>query len=390
MNDEPDWSEAATVLAHDPRFAEGAVVPPIYQTSLFTFESYDQMRAVFAGRSRQAIYSRVGNPTTAVFEDKLARLEGAQAARAFASGMAAISGAVLSQVQSGDRVVCVRHVYPDTYRFFEVLLPRMGVGVDYVDGRDPEAMARALVGARVLYLESPTSWVFEVQDVARLSALARREGATTIIDNSWASPIFQRPLAHGADLVLHSASKYLGGHSDTVAGVVAGSIELIGALNRIVLPYLGAKLAPFEGWLLVRGLRTLELRMRAHERSALAVATALRDHPAVVRVLHPVLDGTVDGRQLTGSSGLFSIEVDGGVDVPRFCDALRLFKMGVSWGGHESLVMPAAVVHEQAAAGPNSAIDFGVSPRIVRLHVGLEATGDLIDDLTQAIAVARN
>ena len=281
MQDDPDWPEAATILAHDPRFSEGAVVPPIYQTSLFTFESYEQMRATFAGQTGQAVYSRVGNPTTAVFEDKLARLEGAEAARGFASGMAAISGAVLSQVQSGDRLVCVRHVYPDAYRFFEVLLPRMGVRVDYVDGRDPDAVARALVGARVLYLESPTSWVFEVQDLARLTALARREGATTIVDNSWASPIFQRPLAHGADLVLHSASKYLGGHSDTVAGVVAGSAELIGRINRIVLPYLGAKLAPFEAWLLVRGMRTLEIRMRAHERSAIAVATAMREHPAV-------------------------------------------------------------------------------------------------------------
>jgi cystathionine beta-lyase/cystathionine gamma-synthase len=389
MQDDPDWPEAATILAHDPRFAEGAVVPPIHQTSLFTFESYEQMRATFAGRTGQSVYSRVGNPTTAVFEDKIARLEGAKAARGFASGMAAISGAVLSQVQNGDRVVCVRHVYPDAYRFFEVLLPRMGVRVDYVDGRNLDAMARALVGARVLYLESPSSWVFEVQDIASLSAAARHEGATTIVDNSWASPIFQRPLAHGADLVLHSASKYLGGHSDTVAGVVAGSAELIGQINRIVLPYLGAKLAPFEGWLLVRGMRTLEIRMRAHERSAMSVATALRGHPSVLHVLHPALDGTVDGRQLTGSSGLFSIELADGVDVPGFCDALRLFKMGVSWGGHESLVMPAAVVHEQAAAGPNSAIDFGVSPRIVRLHVGLEATQDLIDDLTRALASAQ-
>lgn len=388
MQDDLDWSDPATILAHDPRFSEGAVVPPLYQTSLFTFESYAQMRATFAGRTGQPVYSRVGNPTTAVFEDKLARLEGAEAARGFASGMAAISGAVLSQVRSGDRVVCVRHVYPDAYRFFEVLLPRMGVTVDYVDGRDLAAMERALVGARVLYLESPTSWVFEVQNVARLSAIARREGAVTVIDNSWASPIFQRPLAHGADLVVHSASKYLSGHSDTVAGVVAGSAELIGNLNRIVLPYLGAKLAPFESWLLVRGMRTLELRMRAHERSSIAVATALREHPRVVRVLHPTLDGSVDGAQLTGSSGLFSLELDGGIDVVRFCDGLRLFKLGVSWGGHESLVMPAAVVHEQAAAGPNSAIDFGVSPRTVRLHVGLEATQDLIDDLTRALAAA--
>ncbi|MFZ1426964.1 MAG: aminotransferase class I/II-fold pyridoxal phosphate-dependent enzyme [Geminicoccaceae bacterium] len=388
MQDDLDWSDPATILAHDPRFSEGAVVPPLYQTSLFTFASYDQMRQTFAGRTGQPVYSRVGNPTTAVFEDKLARLEGAEAARGFASGMAAISGAVLSQVRSGDRVVCVRHVYPDAYRFFEVLLPRMGVTVDYVDGRDVVAMERALAGARVLYLESPTSWVFEVQEIARLSAIARREGAVTIIDNSWASPIFQRPLQHGADLVVHSASKYLSGHSDTVAGVVAGSAELIGNLNRIVLPYLGAKLAPFEAWLLVRGMRTLELRMRAHERSSITVATSLRRHPRVVRVLHPTLDGSVDGVQLTGSSGLFSLELDGSVDVVRFCDALRLFKLGVSWGGHESLVMPAAVVHEQAAAGPNSAIDFGVSPRTVRLHVGLEATQDLIDDLTRALAGA--
>ena len=390
MDDDPDWFDPATILAHDPRFAEGAVVPPVYQTSLFTFESYAHMRETFAGRARQSVYSRVGNPTTAVFEDKLARLEGAEAARAFGSGMAAISGAVLSQVQSGDRVVCVRHVYPDAYRFFEVLLPRLGVRVDYVDGRDADAVGRALRGARVLYLESPTSWVFEVQDITTLTALARREGATTIIDNSWASPIFQRPLRHGVDLVLHSASKYLGGHSDVVAGVVAGSAELIGQINRSILPYLGAKLSPFEGWLLVRGMRTLEIRMRAHERSAIGVGQALCKHPAVVRVLHPALDGTVDGRQLTGSSGLFSIEVDGSIDVPRFCDGLRLFKLGVSWGGHESLVMPAAVAHEQAAAGPNSAIDFGVGPRIVRLHVGLEATGDLIDDLTRALAAARN
>ena len=189
--------------------------------------------------------------------------------------------------------------------------------------------------------------------------------------------------------MLHSASKYLGGHSDTVAGVVAGSAELIGQINRIVLPYLGAKLSPFEGWLLVRGMRTLEIRMRAHERSAIAIATALRGHPSVVRVLHPALDGT--RRRQAAHRQLRAVQHRAGRRRRRaaVCDALRLFKMGVSWGGHESLVMPAAVVHEQAAAGPNSAIDFGVSPRIVRLNVGLEATGDLIDDLTQALAAAK-
>ena len=186
MNEELDWSEAATVLAHGPRFAEGAVVPPIYQTSLFTFESYDQMRAAFAGRSRQAIYSRVGNPTTTVFEDKLARLEGAQAARAFASGMAAISGAVLSQVQSGDRVVCVRHVYPDTYRFFEVLLPRMGVRVDYVDGRNPEAVARALVGLGLFrWLTDPAEETAELRRKEEQIAQGDSPSDTPARDQNW-------------------------------------------------------------------------------------------------------------------------------------------------------------------------------------------------------------
>ena len=287
MQDDPEWPEAATILAHDPRFAEGAVVPPIHQTRCSPSSPTSRCARLSPARTGQSVYSRVGNPTTAVFEDKLARLEGAEAARGFASGMAAISGAVLSQVQNGDRVVCVRHVYPDAYRFFEVCCRAWACGSTMSTVGTSTPWPAPWSVPRVLYLESPSSWVFEVQDIASLSAAARREGATTIVDNSWASPIFQRPLAHGADLVLHSASKYLGGHSDTVAGVVAGSAELIGQINRIVLPYLGAKLAPFEGWLLVRGMRTLEIRMRAHERSAMSVATALRRHPSVAACIAP-------------------------------------------------------------------------------------------------------
>jgi cystathionine beta-lyase/cystathionine gamma-synthase len=377
-----------TLLAHDPdAFPDHAVVPPIVQSSLFTFPTYEAMRAAFAGELRHPVYSRVGNPTTAFFEAKMVALEGAEAARGFASGMAAISGAVLSVVRAGDRVVCVRHVYPDAYRFFEVMLPRLGVSVEYVDGGDPEAVARALPGARLLYLESPTSWVFETQDLEALTALARAHDALTVLDNSWATPVFQNPLRHGVDLVLHSASKYLSGHSDTVAGVVCGRRELLDAMQRTVVPYLGAKLAPFEAWLLVRGLRTLAVRMRSQEERGLAVARRLAEHPRVERVLHPALLGRVDGRQLRGSSSLFSVELDGAVDVRRFCDALRLFRLGVSWGGHESLVVPAAVALEQAA-GPNSVHDFGVGPRVVRLHVGLERVEDLVADLEGALATA--
>nr|WP_322100071.1 PLP-dependent transferase [Geminicoccus roseus] len=375
------------MCAHDPRFDEGAVVPPIYQTSLFTFRSYAEMRSVFAGEKQQAIYSRVGNPTVQVFEEKMARLEGTEAARGFASGMAAISGAVLAHVEAGDRIVAVRHLYPDAYRFFQTMLPKLGVTVDYVDGSDLGAIEKALPGAKLLYLETPTSWTFEVQDLAAIARLAKAQGVTTIADNSWATPIFQRPAIHGIDIVLHSASKYLSGHSDTVAGVVCGSAAAIQRLATSSIPYLGAKLAPFEAFLLLRGLRTLPARMLAQENAAITVAEALQGLPGVARVLHPALAGKVDERQLLGSSSLFSFEAAPEVDIEAFCDALRLFKLGVSWGGHESLVVPAAIAHEQAA-GPNSVVDFGVGARIVRLHVGLESPADLIGDVTRALQEA--
>ena len=268
--------DPSTIVAHDDAWPYGAVVPPIVQTSLFTFGSYQELEDAMAGRARAPIYSRGDNPTVQAFEAKVAALEGAAAARAFASGMAAISGAVLSNIEAGQRMLCVRHCYPDAYRLFTTVLPRFDIAVEFVDGRDAAAIERALPGARILYLESPTSMVFETQDLPRLAAAARAAGALTIADNSWASPIFQRPLAHGVDLVLHSASKYLGGHSDTVAGVVCGSEELIGRINAGLFPLLGAKLSPFEGWLLLRGLRTLPLRLRRHHESGLEIAAPAR------------------------------------------------------------------------------------------------------------------
>lgn len=379
--------DPGTILAHDGRHPYDAVVPPIVQTSLFTFASYQEALRTFAGDDKRSIYSRVGNPTVAEFERRVAALEGAEAARGFASGMAAISGAVLANVSAGERIVAVRHLYPDTYRLFETLLPRFGIRTDYVDGGDLAAIAAALPGARLLYLESPTSWVFETQDLAAIGALARRHGVLTIIDNSWATPLLQQPLRHGIDLVVHTASKYLSGHSDTVAGVVAGSTERVARLDAGVIPYLGAKLSPFDAWLLVRGLRTLEVRLRAHEQRALVVARWLAGRPEVIRVRHPALDGRVDGRQLLGSSGLFSFELRDGLSVERFVDALRLFRLGVSWGGHESLVFPAEITLRQAG-GPSSARDFGVSPRTIRLHVGLETVADLLADLQRALAAS--
>ncbi|MBB3999395.1 PLP-dependent transferase [Aureimonas pseudogalii] len=373
-------------LAHDEHNPYEAVVPPIVQTSLFTFGSYAEMEETYKGLKTRPTYTRGLNPTVRIFEDKLAALEGAEDAMGFASGMAAISSTVLAFVEPGDRIVAVRHVYPDAYRLFETLLRRMRIEVEYVDGHDEDAVAKALPGAKLFYMESPTSWVMDAHDVGALAALAKAHGVLTIIDNSWATPVFQNPIALGVDLVVHSASKYLGGHSDVVAGVVAGSKAHIREIRAQTYPYLGGKLSPFDAWLLVRGLRTLPLRMKAHEADALDVAHWLKAHDAVESVQHPGLLNALPAG-LTGTSGLFSFTFKDGIDVPRFADMLQLFQLGVSWGGHESLCVPGQVVLSQNQ-GPNSGHAFGIHPRSVRLHVGLEGANALKADLQTAIQAA--
>ena len=380
------FDTASLIVAHDMSNAYDAVVPPIVQTSLFTFTDYDDMVASYRGEKVRPIYTRGLNPTVRMFEEMLAKLEGAEDAIGFASGMSAISSTVLSFVQPGDRIVAVKHLYPDAFRLFGTFFKRMGIEVTYVDGKDEEAVAKALPGAKLFYMESPTSWVMETHDVPALAALARSHGVITTIDNSWASPIFQQPISLGVDLVIHSASKYLGGHSDVVAGVVAGSKELIGRIRAEAYPYLGGKLSPFDAWLLIRGLRTLPIRMKAHEQSAAEVAKRLQAHATVEAVCYPGLANQLPPG-LKGTSGLLSFIFKDGVDVRTFSDHLKLFKLGVSWGGHESLIVPGEVVLSQKAQ-PNSAVAFGISPRSVRLHVGLEGTEALWSDIEAAIAAA--
>lgn len=377
---------AALTVAHDEGNAYDAVVPPIMQTSLFTFPSYDEMLASYRGEKVRPIYTRGLNPTVRAFEDMLAKLEGGEDALGFASGMAAISASVLAFVEPGDRIVAVRHVYPDAFRLFGTILKRMRIEVDYVDGRDEEAVAKALPGAKLFYMESPTSWTMEAHDVGALASLAKAHGVLSIIDNSWASPIFQRPLSLGVDLVVHSASKYLGGHSDVVAGVVTGSKALINAIRAESYPYLGGKLSPFDAWLLLRGMRTLPTRMKAHEASALEIARRLQALDAVETVCHPALANRLPAG-LNGTSGLFSVIFREGINIRAFCDHLNLFKLGVSWGGHESLIVPGEVVLQQKAQ-PNSAHAFGINPRSVRLHVGLEGTQALWRDIEGALAAS--
>jgi len=382
-----DWQMSDdTVLVRDENHAEGSVAPPIYQTSLFAFDSYQSMVDRFRGTTDRPVYSRVDNPTVSVLLDKMCQLEGGESALAFSSGIAAISNAILGLVQSGDRIVCVKHVYPDTYRFLRGICERFGVTTDFVDGTDLAAIEKSLPGAALLYLESPSTWVMQEQDLASIAKIAQAASVTTMVDNSWASPVFQKPLQAGIDLVVHSASKYISGHSDTVAGLLVGKQSVIDRLVSETTPYLGAKLSAQEASLLLRGLRTLPLRLQRHQESGLLIAKRLANHEFVIRVHHPGL-APKDYSLLQGYGGLFSFEVNDAVDIPTFCDSLSLIRLGVSWGGYESLVMPASVSINQAGEF-SSAIDFGVSPRLIRLFVGLEDPEELWSDLSKAIAGA--
>ncbi|CUH40231.1 Methionine gamma-lyase [Jannaschia seosinensis] len=387
MTSDPDIpADFATILTEDSDTG-GAAVPPITQTSLFTFDSVDAMEAAFRAPERNPIYTRGMNPTVRAFEKKLAAIERAEDARGFASGMGAISATLLGLLHAGDRVVCVNNVYPDAYRLMTGLMARMGVETVFVDGTDIAAVQGAVKGAKLLYLESPTSMTFDVLDLPSLAAIARAAGAISVIDNSWASPAFQRPIEHGVDLVLHSASKYLSGHSDTVAGVVCGRADLIAQINRVAYPSLGAKLSPFDAWLLIRGMRTLPLRMRQHHCSGLEVATRLAGHPAVSEMRHPGVGGTLDGSTLSGWSSLFAFRMQSPKAARRFCDALRLVRLGVSWGGHESLAFPTQLGLIQPGL-TNSFHAFGVSDDMVRLHVGLEDVEDIWRDIEHALEIS--
>lgn len=382
MNKKNKTLSVETQLVHDEPYSEGAIAPPIYQTSLFTFDSYQSMVDRYLGDVHQAVYSRVDNPTNSILHGKVAVLEGGEAALAFSSGMAAISNAILSIVRPGDRVVCIKNVYADTYRLLRGPCARLNIDTVFVDGTDIDEVKQNLPGAKLLYLESPNTWMFEEQDLAALASLARKEGAVTIADNSWASPINQNPLQLGIDLVVHSATKYISGHSDTVAGVVVGSKRLIERIDQDVRPYLGACLSAQDAARLIRGLRTLPLRIQRHHESGLRIARELADHANVKRVCHPGIQKQEFSR-LKGYGGLFSFELDDNIDIPAFCNTLQLFRLGVSWGGYESLVVPAAVSHSQSGEN-NAAVDFGVPPRMIRLFVGLEDADDLWSDLRNA------
>ncbi len=382
----------------------GAVVPPIYQNSLFTFDSWDAIETAFDDKINNSIYTRGNNPTVTLAEQKIAMLAGnsvnsdgqdSHKGKLFASGMAAISAGILHFLSAGDHMITLKNTYgPAISLINDFIVPKMEVSVSYVSGRDIEEIASLIrPNTRLIYLESPTSVVFSLQDLAKVAELAKRHGIATMIDNTWATPIFQKPLTLGIDLEVHSCSKYLGGHSDIVAGVLIGRQKLIDAIHVREYELLGACMSPMQAWLLLRSLRTLDLRMARHQQSALKVAQFLEQHPAIEQVNYPGLESFAQHQlaktQMSGFSGLLSFRLRSSQpdDVKNFFNHLKLFQIGVSWGGHESLIYAPAIscLKEQSFAQFKK---MGIAIGDMRISVGLENADDLIADLAASLALA--
>jgi len=335
-----------------------------------------------------SLYTRGNNPTVALAEEKIAALEGGERAKLVSAGVAAISHAIMAFVKSGDHIVCVEDSYSWTKTLLSSYLPRYGVHTTFVEGIDPEEIFRAVKPeTKIIYLESPTTFTFKLQDLDAISVFARERGIRTIIDNTWATPIFCNPIKHGINLVVHSGSKYLGGASDIIAGAIIGTRTDIDLIQKQEFLQLGTVPDPLMAWLMIRGMRTLHVRMNAHYEGTLAVAKHLESHPKVASVLYPMLDSfnqaTLARKLFSGGSGLFSFRLKTRKleDIMRFTDSLTLFKRAVSWGGYESLVFPDAVRYPNESSIPVERMG------LVRIHIGLEDPNDLIDDLDKALGL---
>ncbi|MBI4678923.1 MAG: cystathionine gamma-synthase [Elusimicrobia bacterium] len=364
--------------------ATGATITPIYQTSTFTQEGI--------GRHKGFEYSRTGNPTRAALERCLAALEGAEHGCAFSSGMAAIAG-VLSMLRPGDHVVSAADLYGGTYRYFEKVAKPNGIAVSYVNARDPENVRRALrAETRLLWIETPTNPLLELVDVAAAARIAKVRGVKTAVDNTFASPYFQRPIGLGADIVVHSTTKYVGGHSDMVGGAVLTSDKAVHEAVRFHQNAAGGVPGPFDAWLALRGLKTLAVRMRRHEENALAVAGRLRKHPRVESVIYPGLPDhpqhDLARRQMSGFGGMVTFRLRGGrAAADAFFRALKVFSYAESLGGVESLAChPATMTHASLPAEERER--RGITEGTVRLSVGIEDAEDLLADLDWALKVS--
>jgi cystathionine beta-lyase/cystathionine gamma-synthase len=389
----PKWVGPSTRAVHAGGREDsnaGAVVFPIYQTSTFRYPAeFSESRS----SGDVHLYTRLDNPTQEVAAELLRSLEGAEAARVFGSGMAAISATLLTFLSPGDEVVALEDLYGGTLDLLTELLPRFGVRVRFLNAAEADRPEEAIrPGTRLVYFESPTNPLLRVHDIRRWAGAARAVGAISVFDNTFGTPVAQSPLALGVDLVVHSASKYLGGHSDVIAGAVAGPAELLRRIDR-TSGTLGAPLDPFAAFLLTRGMKTLPMRVARQSETARRLVDALDGHPAVAALFYPGRDRpeseAIAAAQMRERGGIVGIELEGGrAAAKRFLGALRLIHAAASLGGVESLAsVPAETSHRGLTDA--ACASRGIRPGLVRLSVGLEEADDLIRDISEALDVAR-
>ena len=369
-----------------------AVAPPIMQSSNFIFRSVADMRAAFADEYSTYIYSRGKNPTVDILCKKLAALDAAEDCLVFNSGAAAIFAAVLANVKSGDHIISVKEPYSWAKKMFTEILPRFNVTTTFIDGKDIESFKAAKENnTSLIYLESPNSWDYALQDLAAVAAFAKENKIVTICDNSYCTPLYQQPISFGIDLSLQSATKYISGHSDTIAGVLSGSAKMIQSIFKSEYNNIGSGIQPFNAWLLLRGLRTLPARLERISKTSEAVFSFLKGHEQIESVIFP-FDATfpqyaLAKKQMSAACGLMTFMLKTGEreQIELFCESLQHILMAVSWGGYESLVIP------RCAGIPSD--DFNreePSHRMIRLYVGMEEASYLIKDLEHALSKLRN
>ncbi|MCZ7584187.1 MAG: aminotransferase class I/II-fold pyridoxal phosphate-dependent enzyme [Deltaproteobacteria bacterium] len=376
---------------HDEDFPIRSVSTPIYMSSTFAFASAEEGAAIFDGSQQGYVYTRIGNPTVMALEKELAYLEGTDQAIAFASGMAAISSVILALCRPGDNLVATHCLYGGTHKLLDEMVPRLGLETRFVSGTNLDAIAAACDGrTRLIFTESPANPTMEIVDLEALAGLAKTNGVPLVVDNTFATPYLQNPVDMGAEIIVHSATKYIGGHGDTVAGLVCGSGEFIDRLRGEYLRDLGAAISPFNAWLLLRGLKTLPVRIDRHCENATAVAQYLNYHPRVERVAYPGLKNhpqhDLAKRQMRDFGGMLAFDVEGGRDAGRvLCNNVRLCTLAVSLGDVDTLIEhPASMTHSTYSEEQLAAAHIG--PGMIRLSVGLEDADDLIEDLRQALA----
>jgi len=385
-----DFATLAVHAGEGPCPATGALDTPIYQSTTFVSADSDEMAAVYGEEKPGYMYTRYGNPTIHALEAKLAALEGGEAALATSSGMAAVSTAILGYVKTGDHVVAARSLYGATYNFLNRKLPRMGASATFVDSTCAEDFEKAIQpNTRLIYFETPSNPVLDVVDIAAVAAVGRAHGIPTMVDNTFASPALQQPLRLGITVVVHSATKYLCGHGDAMGGAIIGPRDYISLLVHEIIRDYGGVISPFNAWLILRGIRTLHLRMPAHCSNAQRIAGFLSGHVKVEHVNYPGLpDHPGHGlakKQMKAFGAMISFEAKGGyAGGKQVMDRVKLFARAASLGDTRSLIVhPASTSHR--AVPPEERRAIGITDGLVRLSVGIEAAEDLINDLDQAL-----